>query len=750
MKNDRSRLRWQRAIVAASASLCALAVPALAQAQSEQKREDPHPADSADSANATRPDVLVIGQRDVLRMPSATGSRLDLTPLETPASIAVLEGDQIRARGDLSIVDAVTRAPGITSAANPGNGGTALAARGFSGQGSVLQLTDGIRLFPVAGTITAPSDPWNVDRIEVLSGPASVLYGQGALGGAINVVTKKPNADRTEMEAEAGYGSQNTWHLAAGAGGPINPVLSYRLDASYRRSDGYVDRGRSDSIALSGALRFAPTDSFAITLRDDYSDQRPMEYFGTPLIDGQLDTAIRERNFNVADASLHYRDNRTMLTATWSPTGAISITNTAYRLTSKRLFKDLESYCWVASSGYCPNGYNSEPEPAGRIYRTDNLGIVHDQKQYGDQGSIKVSTPLGGRFSNDLVVGFDLNLIKLTYSNDFGSDLQEDTVNPSGFDPGLFYDTQGIAPRYRTRTSEYAFFAEDRLKLGEQVSLVGGIRAEHGEVERWNISYGPGGTITETSAYPGGGSKTLHNITYRIGTVYQPTQAISLYGQYATGVDPLGTLTTYSTNASQFYFTNATGDQIEAGAKASFLDGRGSATLAAYRIVKKNLVAQRTPTSPVEQIGQRSSRGIEASLSFQLPAGFAIDANGTVLDARYDSFISGGTNYTGNTPANVPETAANLWVSWDSRDRLQARLGLRYVGRTFSDDANIFRVPAYAVVDGGVTYGLTKNVAIDVHVYNLLDKDYAITTYNDEQWILGRPRSVDVAVRVRL
>jgi iron complex outermembrane receptor protein len=747
MKSDRSKEQWRGAILAASASMIVIATPALA--QGAERRDGPELQDASDATGGARQDILVLGQRDVLKTPTQAGSRLDLTPLETPASIAVLDGDQIRTRGDPSIVDAVTRAPGITSAANPGNGGTALAARGFSGQGSVLQLTDGVRLFPVAGTITAPSDPWNVERIEVLSGPASVLYGQGALGGAVNIVTKKPNAGHSEVAAEAGYGSQNSWHLAAGAGGPINPVLAYRLDASYRQSDGYVDRGRSDSIALSGALRFAPSDSFSITLRDDYSNQRPMEYFGTPLIAGRLDPAIRRRNYNVADASLHYRDNRATLTANWSPTGALTITNTTYRLTSKRLFKDLESYCWVAANGNCPNGYNSDPETPGQIYRTDNLGIIHDQTQYGDQGTLRFSTPLGGDFGNDLVIGFDVNLIKLIYSNDFGSDLQEDTVNPANFNPGLFYDTQGIAPRYRTRTTEYAVFAEDRVKLGEQLSIVGGIRAEHDQVERWNISYGPAGTMTETPAYPSGGSKTLHNITYRIGAVYQPTPAISLYGQYATGVDPLGTLTTYSTNASQFYFTNATGEQIEAGAKASFLGGRGSATLALYRIVKHNLVAQRTPTSPVEQIGRRSARGIEASLSFQLPAGFAIDANGTVLDARYDDFISGGTSYTGDTPANVPQTAANLWVSWDSKHHLQARMGLRYVGRTFSDDANTFRVPGYAVIDGGVTFGLTRNVAIDVHVYNLFDRNYAITTYNDEQWILGRPRSVDVAVRVR-
>jgi len=117
--------------------------------------------DPQDGENST---ILVVGEKDQtsLAVSNATASRLNLTPLETPASITTIDGDTIRARGDQSIVEATTRAPGITSVANLGNGGTGLVARGFSGQGSVLQLIDGVRLFPAAGTITFPSDPWMV------------------------------------------------------------------------------------------------------------------------------------------------------------------------------------------------------------------------------------------------------------------------------------------------------------------------------------------------------------------------------------------------------------------------------------------------------------------------------------------------------------------------------------------------------------------------------------------------------------
>lgn len=730
------------------ARIVALALSTCSTAAMAQTRASPPPA-------ATDDDILVVGRYDLgLSRPAETGSRLGLTPLELPASIATVDGDAIRARGDLTVVDAVSRAPGITQAANPGNGNTALAARGFVGQGSVLQLVDGIRLFPTAGTITFPTDPWNVERIEVLSGPASVLCGQGALGGAVNVVTKRPSAAR-RLDLEASYGAQDTVHLAAGLGGPLGDALSYRADASFRHSDGWVDRGGSHGVSLGGALRYAPSDQFSLTVRGDYGDVDPMTYFGTPLIDGRLDDRNKRRNYNVADADIDFRDDRVTVIADWRISDAVSLTNAAYRLSNKRQWYNLESYCWIApdadgdGTGECRNGLGSGTP--GRIYRADNLGIVHDTRQIGDQGSVRISTPFGERTANDLVIGLDVNRIKLDYSHNFAFADQSDEVDPFVFEPGSLEGRAQTLPRYLTRTTEWSVFAEDRLKLGERFSVVGGVRYEEDRVRRRNFVYDADGVITgEVNAFPQGvRQRKLDNLTWRVGAVYRPAPTISLYGQYATGVDPLGTLTTFTTSATQFFFSNAKGDQVEAGAKASFLDGRGSATLAAYRIVKNDLVAQRTPTSPVEQVGKRSSTGVEAAIALSLANGFSIDANGTVLNAEYDEFISGGNDLAGNTPPDVPETAANIWLTWQGIARMRAQAGLRYVGRRFSDDANNFRVPSYTVVDLGLSYAFTDGLAVDLRLYNLLNEDYVTSTYYDEQWLLGRPRSIDVALRAR-
>ncbi|OJW57615.1 MAG: hypothetical protein BGO57_00320 [Sphingomonadales bacterium 63-6] len=666
-----------------------------------------------------------------------TGSRLGITPLETPATVNALEGDAIRARGDFDFIDAVTRAPGVTSAATPGNGGTALVVRGFAGQGSVMHLYNGVRLVPNNSSITFPFDTWNVERIEVLNGPASVLYGQGALGGVVNVVPKAANFDRFEAQGRVSYGSFDTVQLAGGVGGPVTDTIAFRADASYRRSDGYVDRGQSESFALSGALEYRPSSDFALTLRHDRGHNKPMRYSGTPLANGTTyDPSIRKENYDYRDGVIDYRDSRTQLGLEWRLGDGLELRSEAYLLKSLRHWQTLEAYFYDAD--------------AGVVERSSSTGIIHDVTQLGNQTTLSYQASLGQGVSNRLVVGFDINRIKLDYSHNF-ADVYSDTVDPYDFDAGLFLNTVGLKPRYKTRTDIFALFLEDRLEFGDHFSVIGGMRYEWDRVGRWNFVYDPAGEniVSEAPALNGGldAYKKFRDFTWRLGAVYQPTPTLSLFAQYVTGVDPIGNLTSFSTSGTQYAFSNATGNQIEAGIKSVFMDGKGAATLSVYRLVKNDLSVQRVPNGPIQQVGQQSAQGIEATIALQLPGGFAIDANGTVLDAKYDDFPSGAVDYTGMTPPEVPEVAANATLSWTPVERFSVNTSLRYVGKRYMDQANTLEMPDYLVVDLGASANLTDNVAVDVHVYNLFDKDYATASNYDTQWILGRPRAFEVALR---
>ena len=677
--------------------------------------------------------VEVFGRRiEGLGLSESTtaGSRLDLSPLLTPASIEVLAGDVIRQRGDSSIVESVTRATGITSEATPGDGGTALSARGFVGHNSIMHLVDGARLFVGSGTVTFPFDAWSVDRIEVLHGPASVMYGQGAIGGVINVVSRQPNTQAQEAQVELGFGEDQRSHAAVDLTGPLSEDWAYRFDVSYNQSDNWVDRADSDSLAIAGTLQWDVSDTLRLSLSYDYGDQNPMEYFGTPLIDGRLDVSLREQNYNVSDKKIHYRDAWTRLKAQWQASENVQVNNQIYWLDTDRQWRNVEEY-----------EFNPD---TGEIDRFSYIGILHHQEQFGDTADVRVEHELFGR-ENHVAVGFDFNRVRFTHVNDF-DDPQFDvssSVPVRNFNPGVFIDASPTIPRFRTETDQYSLFFEDRMVLNEQWSVIGGARYDHATLDRFNL-------INPAASF----DATFSDTSWRVGVVFQPAQALSFYGQYSTAVDPLGSLIT--TSAANQDFDLSTGEQIEVGVKQSLWDQRLEWTLAAYRIVKKDLLSQ-DPTSAnpedVQQVGEQSSRGLEASVALNINDRWRIDANAALLNAKFDEFGEEDdgniVSRNGRRPPSVPEQAANLWVSWAVNEQWLARAGLRYVGKRFTDNANQLELPSYTVIDAGVDWAPLPQLSLTASLRNLTDEVYAVAAYTTSEWILGQPRTAELTARYR-
>jgi iron complex outermembrane recepter protein len=247
---------------------------------------------------------------------SVTASRLDLTVLETPATVDVIDGDAMRARIDTSVLEAVTRSAGFTNESNPGNGNSSIAARGFRGQGAVTKLYDGTNYYAAAETTTFPFDTWGVERVEVLKGPSSVLYGEGGIGGAINVIPRKPERERSG-DLRVLLGENETAFVGIDFTGPLGDSVSYRIDYSNSQSDNWVFNGDSEAEMFSAALRWDVSDNLALSARYDIGEQSPMRYFGVPVaqrdgfygdfVDGTFSgdfiEDFAESNFNVGDAT---------------------------------------------------------------------------------------------------------------------------------------------------------------------------------------------------------------------------------------------------------------------------------------------------------------------------------------------------------------------------------------------------------------------------------------------------------------
>lgn len=674
----------------------------------------------------TLPTVTVTAQNPPrLARPASTGSNLELTPMQTPASVDVITREQLEARGDASLVDAITRSAGISSLAHPGNSGSSLQARGFIDTTSVMRLYDGTRQYGGVG-LSFPFDTWAIDRIEVLRGPASVIYGDGAIGGVVNVIPKKPTRGPIRNEFQATVGDEGKRALAFGSGGAINDALSYRLDVSGDRADGWVDRGDSRNVSFSGAVQLDVSPELSVKLTHAQGNQHPMRYFGTPLVQGEQLSALRDKNYNVADSEIKFRDRWTELSAQWSPNSQLVVRSKLYHIQSDRYWRNAEAYAYNAGTGL--------------IDRSGNTQIAHDQWQVGNTTDAAYAGSLLG-LANQVSVGFDVNTSSFRHRNNTytGSSGSVDPFHPV---PGSFSSDFPFIPRYRNKADQYSAFAEDRLELTRQWSVVGGVRYDHAEISRRNLLNG-------TKAF----EKTYANTGWRIGTVYQLQPELSVYAQFSKAADPVASMLFLSPANSAFRLS--TGEQVEVGIKQTFWDNRGDWTLAVYDITKKNLLTRDTANPALRvQVGERSSRGVEGTLSLALTKSLQLDANAAVLRARYDDFSEsvGGVavSRNGKVPTDVPERLANVWVGWKFLPDWTASGGLRYVDRRYADNANTLKLPAYTTTNLALQWQATPDTLLALRGFNVFDKHYFTTAYyTTSQWFVGEDRRVELTLNHR-
>ena len=660
-----------------------------------------------------------------LTTPTTAGSRLNLSAMQTPASVESLSGEQVRARGDRSVQDAVSRSTGISRTGTPGDGGTSLQARGFTGQSSVMQLYDGNRMYTGMGTVTFPVDTWSVERVDVLRGPASVLYGEGATGAVVNVIPKKPFEGDIENHLRVGYGSYDSQQQAFDSGGSLSDTLSYRLNLNRLRSNGWIDRGDASSDFISAALRWQASEELAFTLAHDYGDQHPQNYFGTPLINGHLQDSLRNKNYNVRDDKQHYNDQWTRLTSDWQINDSVSASNELYYLKAQRRWQNAENYNFDAGTQ--------------QLSRSGYFGIGHKQEQVGDRQTFTFKHSLFG-LDSQTVSGVEYNRIRFQLN----SNSPFNDVLPNGQAVDLYHPQAGYfesADPYRDQfdstTKQLSVFAENRTQLSERWSLVTGVRRDYVHVDRNNLLDGSQS------------DKTLTGNNWKAGLVFALTPDTSFYGQMATSTDGIGGLISLSPSQQQYDLSTAR--QTEVGMKQLFWDQRGEFTLAAYRIVKKKLLTD-DPGNPTlkQQVGQQSSNGLEASLDLQLPHAWQLQANAAIVKAKYDDFSavvdSETLSYNGNRPVDVPRRTANLWLNKAINDDLKAGAGVRYVDARYADMANRNELPSYTVVDATLSWQALRNTTLGLQVNNLFDRRYAQSQYNEgQQWILGEPRSFFVS-----
>lgn len=697
-----------------------IVAPVLAEAQS------PESADSKKSSLAmaeVRVEAMDLSTAGLgLDQSTDSANRLGLSLFEIPASVELIDQADLSVKGDFSGLVAVTRATGIASSASPGNGGTAISARGFNGHSSVMYTYDGVRLYIGAGTVSFPADTWTVDRVEVLRGPGSVTNGVGAIGATINYVPKKPNESEPEHKLAVTGGSNSLRRIAFGSGGAIDPNWSYRIDAVNHQTDGFVDRADEQRDAISGTLRYS-LDDFSASFSVDYAKTDAAPYWGTPLVNGEIPDAIRENNYNVQDGLINYEDLWPRLQLSWQLTEDLQLRNDTFYMTVDRQWRNVESYDFDSASGH--------------IDRSFYLEILHDQKQVGNRTELQWQFA-GDDFNNSLSIGAEVNQIDFTHTNNspYRGSTSVNLQNPrAGFwAEGVLNET---LIDYSTDTTQFAIFVDNQYKFSEQWSVVAGLRYDEIDYTRNDFARdtGPDGEDFAEEI-----DNILSGESWRVGVVYQPSQNTSVYLQYSSAVDSIQSILT-ATNPT---LDLAEGNQFEVGFKQALFDGQLQHALAIYTIEKKNLLSN-DPGGVQRQIGQQSSQGVEWNVFWAPVEQLNVDFNVALISPEYDEFVSGASDFSGNTPRNVPERTANLWVNWLVNERASFGFGARYVGTRYLNNANSAELPSYTVWDASAQWKFSDSIGITARGKNLTDStDYVLAPYGN-QWVLSDGRAYEVS-----
>jgi iron complex outermembrane receptor protein len=667
------------------------------------------------------PEVRVSGQAEAaeplglkLPLPARSASHTGIATKDLPASLDGVSGEQIQERGDYGMAEAVTRTVGLTVNSTPGNGGLAFGSRGFAGVNSVGVAEDGMVLGVAAGTVAYPGDSWGYERIDVLRGPASLMYGSGTMGATVNAVRKQPSrVSSAEMLVAAG--TDDTLRLGLGATGALGAYASYRIDAYGQRSAGERDLDRSRGGKFMSTLRLEPRSDLQIDLIADRSEQNPSRYWGTPGINGQVVKSLRDQNYNAEDSVLRYEDERVRAKLQWKANDWLTVRNELYHVRSDRHWRNIESYAFNPATGL--------------VNRSDYLEILHDLEQTGNRMGVSMDW---GR--HQLAMGWEVARMNLKLSNNspYGGTSTVSAWNP---DHGYWASPDPTLAKTTTGVTQQALYIEDAWRITDRWLLLAGMRRDVYDFSRHELVAG-----TDFD-------KTLGGTSWRLGLSYALTPATSLYGQFSTGHDPVTSLV--SLNLANRGYALSKGRQAEVGIKQQLAQGRGEWTLAVFDLQKDDIIT-RDPDRPAISVqgGSQSSRGAEFTAAFQATQALRLEGNLSYVDAKFDTLLEAGGNRAGNRPEQVAKVTANLWGHYRV-GAWQASLGLRHVGDRFGNNANTVRLPAYTVADAALSWQFNARTTLSLIGRNLTDRFYVASNYGSNQFLVGQGRRFELSAHIR-
>lgn len=664
--------------------------------------------------------ALAAAHADTVESVTVTGqsSTFDVkgqTPLlQTPQNIQILSSDLLAVQDVTRLDEALRNVAGV-SGGGYYSSYDYFRIRGFDASGYIY--LDGMRLDSYVDTNAELS---GLEEIQVVKGPASALYGQGALGGLVNFVSKRPT-DQAFLTLTGAYGSYDAYEFTLDGNRPITGDLAGRLVATVRHDGSFVDHSTgNDRIYAAPSLSWTIDADTMLTLLASYQHDKmnmamPLTARGTitPTQYGTYSLKTYTGNLGDDDQS---EVNRTQLGYQFSRR-----INSVFSV-SHRLRTTINDQNWDNIL------YNSSLSADGRYLSQ----YPYDYSSYGSM------------ITTDTSVAADFSTGPLTHHVLAGSDYYISHAHSRSRqiaydDPASYMVIDLYHPTYHRPMPSYATtsFSTDSLHdLGVYLQ-------DHIEYGRWGLTASLRWDDAHSVSY--GASKTDIAVTPRLGLTYTVVPDTVLFTSYSESFLP----------QSGSLFSGAPlkpeiGRQWESGIKSSLMDGRIDLSASLYYLTRNNVsVADMAHPNTYLQSGKQRSRGFEFDSRFQLTDAWQAIFTYSYTDA---AVVADSNGAIGDQLANVPKNSIGAWTryAFDGQlDGLSLAGGVYHYSSMAGDLPNSFRLPAYTLVNAEIAYAFGA-AELQLSAKNLFNERYFSGAYNDVYVQPGFPRTLEAKLSVRL
>jgi len=745
---------------------------------------------SQPQSSTTLPAIRVVGQaqydatdpynQDYV-LPNATaGTKTDTPIMETPLNVQVISKQVLKDQQVITLADSLKNVSGLTSSTQGGSGNyisgsggtnTNITLRGFA---SETFFRNGFRLQQGA----ASREMANVESVEVLKGPAAILYGLVEPGGMVNVITKQPQAT-PYYALNQQFGSYDTYRTSVDATGPIadNKDLLYRMNMSYQNSGSFQDFVSKEDVFLAPVLTWRISSKTQATFEFEYDHKHQgLGNSFNPYIGGQ---------FNNIPITRNYGEYSPMTTETFF--GSMKLTHQFNDDWAIKQNIAVNQQSNIMNNGLFPEfTISNDVAPLLGGPSITGLQVLREQFSTSSQyNTYSTNLDLTGHFNtaflkHTLLLGGDYyrlnNNTRSRREKSFGGSSLIDAYNP--VHPGVLYDLINFnSTDNSSQTDQYGVYAQDQIDLPYDFHVTGGLRYQNIHQDTENRFLGNPSNVP---------SQSQDAITPRVGILWQPQRWVSLYANYA---ESFGANTGVVWNASGRFTTVAptSAEQYEGGIKTEFFDGRLRATLAYFDLTKTNITTG--DPNPLHDcgggvgscslaIGAVRSRGPELDIQGEILPGWNaiatwanVDIIVTETNENKDSL--NGIN-VGDRMINVPRNTGSFWTTYEFQDTDVK--GFKFGGGVTLRDASMIlggsnlttgtlpaiKLPGYATVNLMAAYSRNigkAKISAQLNIDNLLDKRYytdGSVSFNDNTFGLygayaayGAPRTVMGSINIQ-